>query len=248
MPIYSEKDVLILKKGGRRLAKIIRILETELRVGISGKYIDELTRTLMVKSGGRPSFLNYEGYPASICLSINDEVVHSIPDSRRFKNGDLVGIDAGLYYQGMHTDMAVTKIIGYSNKETKHFTATAKKALGLAIREAKPGNSVGHISQAIQNFVEKNGYNVVREMNGHGIGRRLHEEPIVPNCGVKGTGQVLKKGMVMAIEPIINMGGREIETSIDGWGVKTKDKSLSAHFEHTIVITDGGSEILTAAP
>jgi methionyl aminopeptidase len=170
----------------------------------------------MIKAKGKPSFLNHDGFPASICISINDEVVHSAPTERKFEEGDIVGIDAGLFYKGLHTDMAITIPVGQISQNTSDFLETAKKSLYLAIMVSLPGNTVGHIGEIIQNYVEKKGYSVVHELSGHGVGENLHEEPTIPNFGVKGDGEELVPGMVIAIEPIINMGRREVETAIDG--------------------------------
>jgi methionyl aminopeptidase len=243
--IYSQKEIRILKEGGKKLAQIVKILSRNVKAGQSGFEIDKFAYGLMAKNGGKPSFLNHDGFPASTCISINDEVVHSVPSKKKFKNGDIVGIDAGLFYKGLHTDMAVTVPVGKINDQTRLFINTAKKALDQAIMMAKPGNTTGHLGAAIQKFVEKRGFSVVRELSGHGVGFELHEEPTIPNFGKRGEGETLKPGMVIAIEPIINMGGQEIEITIDGWRVITKDKSLSAHFEHTIVITKKGNEVLT---
>jgi len=243
--IYQKKEIKILKEGGKKLAKIVKAIAQEIRMGRSGLEIDELAYDLMHNTKARPSFLNHDGFPASLCISINDEVVHSVPSPRRFKKGDVVGLDVGLYYQGLHTDMALTLIVGRVENKIKDFVQTAKDALKVGIRAAKPGGTTGDIGQAIQKLVEKRGYSVVKELSGHGVGAELHEDPVVPNFGKRGEGEELKPGMVIAIEPIINMGGREIETSIDGWQVKTKDKSLSAHFEHTVLITSNEPEILT---
>ena len=243
--IYQKKEIEILREGGRKLAEVVENIAQEIKKNRTGEEIDKLAHRLMNKAGGTPSFLNHDGFPASLCLSINDEVVHSVPDARRFRKGDIVGLDAGLNYQGFHTDMAKTIIVGRVEDKVKNFVETAKNALESGIKAARPGEAVGDIGFTIQKLVEKRGFSVVQELSGHGVGKELHEEPAIPNFGKKGEGEKLIPGMVIAIEPIINMGGREIETSIDGWCVKTKDKSLSAHFEHTVLITNSEPEILT---
>lgn len=243
--IYTKKEIRILKEGGKKLARIVRFLARNIKKNNTPMQVDKLTYDLMIKAGGKPSFLNHDGFPASTCISINEEVVHSAPSKRKFKNGDIVGIDAGLFYRGFHTDMAVTVPVGKIDNKTRLFLDTAKEALNKAIELAKPGNTTGHLGEVIQKLVEKGGFSVVRELSGHGVGSDLHEEPTIPNFGKQGSGEPLKPGMVIAIEPIINMGGQEVETAIDGWRVKTKDKSISAHFEHTIVITKNGNQILT---
>lgn len=243
--IYNKKEIENLREGGRRLAAVVRTITQKIKAGKTGLEIDKFAFDLMGKNGGRPSFLNHDGFPASICLSINEEVVHSVPSKRKFKGGDLVGLDAGLFFKGLHTDMAVTVVVGKIDQKITRFVKTAEEALKIALKQALPGKTTGDIGWAIQEFVEKQGYNVVKELSGHGVGYQLHEKPIIPNFGKRGQGARLFPGMVIAIEPIINLGEREIETTIDGWGVKTKDKSLSAHFEHTVLITENGSEILT---
>lgn len=243
--IYNRKEIEILREGGSRLASVVEAIKQRIKPGRTGLEIEKIAFDLMKKNGGRPSFLNHDGFPASICLSINEEVVHSVPSERKFKSGDLVGIDAGLFFRGMHTDMAVTVSVGKIDQEIAEFLKTAEEALKIGIKQARPGKTVGDIGSAIQEFVEEQDYSIAKELSGHGVGYKLHEKPIIPNFGKKGRGERLKSGMVIAIEPIINMGGREIETSIDGWQVKTKDGSLSAHFEHTVLITQKGNEILT---
>lgn len=243
--IYTKREIRILREGGKKLAQIVEILVSKIKTGVSEIEIDRLAYDLITKTGGEPSFLKHDGFPASICISVNDEVVHSAPTMYRFREGDIVGIDIGLKFKGLHTDMALTVVIGKSDKKTEDFVNTARDALIVAIKAVKPGNTTGDIGQAIENLVEKRGYSVVRELSGHGVGRELHEEPTIPNFGVKGKGEILKPGMVLAIEPIINFGGREVETEVNGWRVKTKDKSLSAHFEHTVLITSSANEILT---
>lgn len=243
--IYTKKDIQILKEGGKKLAQIVSFLAGKVKKNNTPVQIDKLAYDLMTKTGGKPSFLNHDGFPASTCISINDEVVHSAPSKRKLKNGDIVGIDAGLYYKGLHTDMAVTVAVGQINSKTEQFINTTKQALDKAIEMAKPGNTTGDLGNAIQEVVEKKGYSVVRELSGHGVGFELHEKPSIPNFGKKGEGVALKSGMVIAIEPIINMGGREVETAVDGWRIQTKDSSLSAHFEHTVLITNNEPEILT---
>lgn len=243
--IYHQNEIEKLREGGRRLASVVRAIKQKIKDGRTGLEIEQLAFDLMIKKGGRPSFLNHDGFPASICLSINEEVVHGIPSGRKFIEGDLVGIDAGLKFKGLHTDMAVTVAVGKIDKKTARFIKTARAALEIAIKQALPGKTIGDIGFAIQKFVEKRGFSIVKDLSGHGVGYHLHEKPIIPNFGREGKGGKLVPGMVIAIEPIINMGGREIEIDIDGWRVKAKDKSLSAHFEHTVLITKKGNEVLT---
>jgi len=243
--IYKENEIKLIKEGGKRLAQIIKKLTLEVREGKSAKEVEQTSRELYKKAGGSPSFLNYRGFPKAICVSVNEEVVHTVPGNRKFKKGDVVSIDAGLKYKGFHTDMAVTIPVGQISKEKEEFLKTCKKALYDTIKIIKPGVSLGIIGYNIENIVKKKGFSVIKELTGHGIGRQLHEPPSILNYGKKGKGETLKKGMVMAIEPIISMGGSEI-TNIDKyWKIVTRDKSLSCHFEHTLSITDKGALILT---
>jgi len=210
--------------------------------------LDEIAYRVITRQGARPSFLNYRGYPASVCVSINNEVVHGIPSPRRvLQEGDIVSLDLGALYKGFHGDMAMTVPVGKVAPEVLALLEATKGGLAAGIAAARAGAHVGDISAAIQSYVEARGFSVVRDYVGHGIGRSLHEEPQVPNFGVPGTGVQLRVGMTLAIEPMVNMGRYEVVSQPDGWTVVTKDGSWSAHFEHTIAITEGDAEILTVA-
>lgn len=214
--------------------------------GISTWEIDRLVRRYIESAKATPSFLGYEGYPASACISVNDVVIHGIPQkSQILKKGDIVSIDVGACYQGFHGDNAWTFPCGEISPEARALLDAAEKSLFLGIEQARPGNRIGDIGHAVQEYVEARSYSVVREFTGHGVGADMHEDPSVPNFGVPGRGVRLTPGMVIAIEPMINMGRREIEIKPDGWTVVTRDGSLSAHFEHTIAITKEGPVILT---
>jgi len=199
----------------------------------------------MRKNGGSPAFKNYKGYPANICTSINEVVVHGIPSTRRLKEGDLLSVDAGVKYKDHYADAAVTIGIGKIGKEASNLLKITEDALYEGIEKARPGNRLTDISYSIQNLVESNSFNVVRAFVGHGIGTSIHEEPEIPNYGKPGNGPRLEAGMVLAIEPMVNAGTFDVEVLEDGWTVATKDRRLSAHFEHTIVIRKNGPEILT---
>lgn len=214
--------------------------------GMSTLELDKIIKNYIVSHGARPSFLGYGGFPASACISINDTVIHGIPSSKEIiKEGDIVSVDVGAYIDGYHGDSAKTFAVGEISETAKSLMASTEESLMLAIEMAKPGVRIGDISSAIQKYNEQRGFSVVREFVGHGVGAKLHEEPEVPNFGKAGHGPRLMPGMVIAIEPMINEGGASVKILPDGWTVKTVDKSLSAHFEHTIAITSQGATILT---
>ncbi len=245
IPLKSEKDLEMMRKAGKILAGIMRRVERHVAEGIATKDIDALVENLIKEAGVIPAFKGYKGYPASACISINDEIVHGIPDDRKLKSGDIVSIDLGINYQGYFSDAAVTLGIGRIHPKKKKLIEVAKKSLSEGIRQARPENHLSDISFAIQSYVEKHGFSVVRQFVGHGIGSSLHEEPEVPNFGLPNHGPTLKNGMVLAIEPMVNMGTWESKILDNGWTAVTKDGMPSAHFEHTIAITDKGAEILT---
>lgn len=243
--IYKGKEISILKEGGKKLAIIVKKLSLNIKEGKTAKELEYLAINLIKKAGGSPSFLNYRSFPGAICISVNEEVVHNVPTAYRFKKGDIVSIDVGLKYKSFHTDMAVTVPVGKISQEKRKFLNVCQKALDTAIEVAKPGVSLGTIGNSIQSIVEKEGYSVVRELTGHGVGKKLHEPPTVLNYGEKGKGEKLRKGMVIAIEPIINMGSPEIVSNNEEWKISARDKSLSCHFEHTIIVRNNDSLVLT---
>lgn len=232
-----------MHEGGKILATVIKQAVELVKPGASTEKIDQIARELILKSGGKPSFLNYGGFPASTCISINDEIVHGVPGSRTIKDGDVVTVDIGLLYKGFHTDSAVTVVAGTSSKEKDELVSITRHSLELGIAKACVGNTLGDVGQAIQEYVEGKGLNVVKELVGHGVGKNLHEEPQVLNFGKKGTGEKLNEGMVIAIEPMVVTGDGEILE--DGFVFKTKDGGLAAHFEHTVAITKDGPKVLT---
>jgi methionyl aminopeptidase len=213
--------------------------------GLMTEEIDRALDGYIRGRGGVPSFKGYRGYPASTCISVNDQVVHGIPSGRRLLEGDIVSVDVGVVKGGYHGDAARTFSVGAIAPKVERLLAVTREALELGIQAARPGKRIGDISHAVQGYVEENGLAVVRALVGHGIGRQMHEEPPVPNYGKPGTGPELKAGMVLAIEPMVNAGGWDVVTLDDGWTIVTKDQSLSAHFEHTIAVTEGGPVILT---
>ena len=218
----------------------------QVKSGISTGELNDIAEDLIQQAGAEPSFKNYEGYPASLCVSVNDHVVHGIPSRDKIiQSGDIVGLDLGIWYQGLCTDTAITIGVDHINKVAKKLIKVTRKSLELGIKQAKPGRTLGDIGATIQNYVEKNGFSVVKQLAGHGVGRQVHEDPRVLNFGQSGRGEILKPGMVIAIEPMVNVGGYQVETLDDQWTVATKDGSWSAHFEHTIAITERGNQILT---
>jgi methionyl aminopeptidase len=245
IPLKSEEDLEVLKKAGVITARILNRLREAIKPGISTAEIDRLTEELVSREKVIPAFKGYKGFPASICISVNEEVVHGIPGERVIADGDIVSLDLGVNYSGYFSDSAVTLAIGKVDSRKKKLIEAARNALAQGIRQARPGGRLTDISYAIQNYVEKNGFSVVRQFVGHGIGRALHEEPEIPNFGEKGRGPVLKAGMVLAIEPMVNLGTWECEILENGWTAVTRDRLSSAHFEHTVAITMDGPRILS---
>jgi len=243
--IYNQQEIEILRRGGKLLAKIIKELKKEVKPGVTTQYLNKVAKDLIFSYGAESSFLGFGGYPAVVCTSINEEIVHALPSDRALKNGDILSLDLGVRFEGYCTDMAITIPIGEISKQTKRLIKITEEALKLGIKQAKIGNHLGDIGWAIQNYVEKNGFNVVRELVGHGVGKQVHEDPKIPNFGNPGEGPELKAGMVLALEPMVVIGDWHIEKCEDGFGYRTKDKSLSCHFEHTIAITPKHSLILT---
>lgn len=243
--LKSSKEIEIMREGGKRLAEILKKLQKSVKAGIATQKLEELARELILKYRAEPSFLNFEGYPAVLCTSINEEIVHVPPSNRKLKEGDILSLDLGICWQGYHADMAITLPIGEIPPEKKRLIRVTKKALKLGIKKAKIGNTTGDIGNTIQRYVESQGFNVIRELCGHGIGKKLHEEPKILNFGKKGQGEKIKEGMVFCIEPMVSSGTWKIEKSKDGYGYKTKDNSLSCHFEHEVAITKRGPLILT---
>ncbi len=249
--IKTQKEIEILREGGKRLAAILAEVATQVKPGVTTKELDQYAYELIIKGGDEPAFLGYKpeghakAYPASLCTSVNNEIVHGIPKaSKVLKEGDTISIDLGLKHKGMFTDHAITVAVGKIPKASQELLHTTKEALFVGIAEAKAGNTVGDIGYAIEKFVAGR-YGIVRELSGHGVGKHIHEDPYIPNYGKKGKGEKLVPGMVVAIEPMLNSGKQDIVSMSDGYTIKTADGSRSAHFEHTILITEGEPEILT---
>lgn len=250
--LSSAKEISELKDGGKILASILNEVADKAKPGISAAEMDELAEKLIRQSGGLPSFKNYKTaddkkpYPSSLCVSVNDEVVHGIPYKNKIlKNGDVVGLDLGMKYKNLHTDMAVTVGVGNIGTEAERLIEVCRQSLDYGIAAVKAGVKIGDIGQSVQYCAEKSGFGVVRKLVGHGLGYKAHEPPEIPNFGIKGKGGVLKEGMVIAIEPMITAGGYDIYLDDDLWTWRTKDSSLAAHFEHTILVAKTGAEIIT---
>ncbi|MFA5867981.1 MAG: type I methionyl aminopeptidase [Actinomycetota bacterium] len=242
----SKKELERIKAAGAIVAETLRIVEDNLTPGITTGELDRIAERHIRQCGAEPAFLGYHGFPNSLCISLNDEVVHGIPkDDKKISNGDLVSVDVGAIYKNFYGDGARTFAVGQVLAQAIDLIETTRDSLKAGIEYCRPGQRVGDISAAVQSYVEGRRYSVVRRYVGHGIGRRMHEDPPIPNFGEPGTGPVIKPGMVFAIEPMVNMGGSDVKTLDDGWTVVTADGSLSAHYEHTVAVTKEGPVILT---
>lgn len=244
--IKSPHEISIMREAGMIVAQVLKVLREAVVPGISTGQLDQIAESEIRKRKAVPAFLGYRGYTATLCASINQEVVHGIPDvKRKLKPGDIVGLDLGCIVDGYYGDAAITVPVGKVSKESADLVETTQASLYKGIEQMQPGNRIGDISHAVQSYVESKGYSVVRAFVGHGIGRALHESPAVPNYGRAGTGLRLVPGMVLAVEPMVNQGGPEVHILNDGWTAVTDDEKWSAHFEHTIAVTEDGPEILT---
>ncbi len=263
--IKTSQETEIIRQGGKILAAILDEVAKAVKPGITTKELDELATELIFSYGAKPAFLGYDGFPAALCASINEVIVHAIPSGDKLKEGDIVGLDLGILYpfkdcagcfllgncvpkekvEGFYTDMARTVPVGEISQEAKKLIEATKKSLEIGLEQVKPGNHIGDIGFAIQQYVEARGFSIIRNLVGHGIGKELHEDPRIPNFGKPGEGPEIKTGMCLAIEPMVAMGGYELVKVEDGHGFRTKDKSLTAHFEHTVVVTEKGCEVIT---
>lgn len=244
--LKSSREIEIMREAGHITELAHRAVADAIRPGISTAELDKIAYDVIVSHGATPSFLNYNGYPASICASINEMVIHGIPRKHTIlKDGDIIAIDIGACYKGYHGDCARTHLVGNVAEEVVKLVEVTKQSLFEGLKFARPNNRLSDISNAIEQYVKQFGYGIVKEYTGHGIGRKMHEDPAIPNYGESGHGPILKKGMTLAIEPMINLGTSHVKTLKDGWSVITTDGKPSAHYENTIVITDDGYEILT---
>ena len=243
--LKNKEQLEKMRTAGRIVAETLEIMKEMVKPGVTTEELDRAAEQYIRKCQAIPAFKGYNGFPATLCTSVNEEVVHGIPGLRALKNGDIISIDCGALYDGYYGDSAITLPVGEISLECQELLKVCEESLKLGIAQAFKGNRLFDISYAIQSHEEKNGMSVVRDYVGHGIGRKMHEEPQVPNFGKPGRGPRLEIGMALAIEPMVNLGGYQVETLKDNWTVITKDRRASAHFEHTVVITENGPEILT---
>jgi len=249
--IKTKKEIDYIRESCKIVAETLQLMKANVRVGVTTKELDQIAEDYILSNDAKAAFKGYSqggssiDYPASICSSVNEEVVHGIPGPRVLKNGDIVSLDVGVYKNGYYGDAALSVAVGELTEEKLKLMDVTEKSLHKGIEEAQAGNHVFDISYAVQTYVEANGFSIVRDLCGHGVGKYLHEDPSIPNFGKKGTGAKLKNGMTLAIEPMVNAGDYRVLTAEDGWTVLTRDGSPSAHFEHTILISDHKAEILT---
>ncbi len=244
--LKSKREIEIMREGGKILAGVLSELKKYVRAGLTTLDIDRKAAALIRERGGAPAFKGYRGYPAYICTSLNEQVVHGIPSERKIREGDMLSVDVGVKYMGYYTDAARTWVIGAGSREAGELIRAARDSLYKAgLEQIQPGNKLGDVSHAIQKFIESQGFGVVRDFVGHGIGRGIHEEPQVPNFGKPGRGLKLEPGLVIAVEPMVTQGSHEVVILEDGWTVVTRDGKLSSHHEDTIAITESGPELLT---
>lgn len=244
--LKTQKEINIMREGGKKLAQIMQELTKLVKPGISTNELNKAAEGLVLEYGAEPGFKGYQGFPNSLCTSVNAQaIVHAVPSDYVLKEGDIISLDLGIKYRDFYSDMAITLPVNEIDHETMRLLKTTKKSLKIGIKKARIGNTVGDIGNTIQRFVEYQGFNVVRSLCGHGIGRSLHEDPQIPNYGKRGKGDKLEEGMVICIEPMTTIGKPDLIKTADGFGYTTKDGSLSCHFEHTIAITKAGPKILT---
>ncbi len=243
--LKSEREIGIIREAGEILHGVLKLVEDACKEKVRTRDLDAMAEQFIVSRGATPAFKGYKGFPASLCISINEEVVHGIPGPRRIKSGDIVSVDCGVRYKGYIADSALTIPVGDVSTDVQKLLKVTEEALYLGIDKARPGNFVRDISQAVQTHVEKHGFSVVRELVGHGVGREMHEEPQVPNYVTDSKGARLEPGMVIAIEPMVNLGVYHVTMLSDKWTIVTLDRQPSAHFEHTIAVTENGPQILT---
>ena len=243
--LKTPREIELLREAGRIVALVHEELKKAIVPGVTTKEIDKLAEKIIRDNNATPSFKGYGGFPGSVCTSVNEMVIHGIPGKLKLKEGDIISVDVGACYQGYHGDSAWTYRVGKISEEAERLLKVTEESLYKGLEQAKPGNHIGDISAAIEDYVAKNGYTSPEDYTGHGVGSKLHEDQIFPNYGKKGHGPLLKVGMVIAVEPMVHIGKKDVKVLNDGWGVVTKDHSLAAHYEHTIVITNDGYEILT---
>lgn len=242
----TPQEIETLRTGGQILGRILRQTAKAIKPGMTGIELNKITEDLIKQAGGTPSFKNYQGFPTGLCVSVNQTVVHGIPNDEPFQEGDLVGIDVGMKYKGLYTDTAMTVPVGKVSAEAQKLLDITKKALEVGISQVGPGKYIGDIGKAIEAFIKPHGYGIVRDLAGHGVGRAVHEDPMVPNYDPGRKMQAMEPGVVIAIEPMIISGGDyKVKIAKNGWNVNSKDDSLTAHFEHTVAVTEDGHLIIT---
>jgi methionyl aminopeptidase len=234
-----------MREGGKIASLVLSEIRKSAKPGVVLVDLDSLAEKIIRENGAKPSFKGFKGYPTATCVSVNSELVHGIPDKRKLNEGDIVGVDVGVYYKGFHTDTAITIGIGKISIEAQKLLNITQESLFMGLKKVKAGVHLGDVQETIQTYIEKAGFSVIRNLTGHGVGKELQEEPSIPNFGKSGTGIILKEGMTLAIEPMVAVGSWEVRVKPDGWTVVMADGSLGAHFEHTIVVTKSGCEILT---
>jgi len=244
--IKTEDEIKLMREGAEILSQTFGFIKNFIKPGVTTMTIDKEAENFIIKHGAIPSFKGYQNYPATLCISVNNQVVHGIPSNYAIRNGDIVSVDCGVYYKGYHSDMAYTFVVGEVPPILQKLVSVTKEALYLGISKIKEGLRLGDLGYTIQTYVESHGFSVVRDLVGHGIGCSLHEAPQVPNYGTKNKGLILKEGMTLAVEPMVNMGKKNVFIGQDGWTVFTKDGLPSAHFEHTLVVRKNKAEILTS--
>jgi methionyl aminopeptidase len=244
MVFKTEAEIELMDRANRIVHQVLDGLEELVGPGVTTKELDRYAEDVIRKAGGAPAFLNYRGYPATLCTSANDVIVHGIPNGEALKDGDILGVDCGVLYNGYYGDAARTFAIGKVNEKARELMRTTREALDLAVEEVRPGRALSDIGHAVQSHVERAGFSVVREFVGHGIGTSLHEDPQVPNYGRAGKGPRLRPGLVLAIEPMVNAGEAGVKLDSDGWTARTEDGSLSAHFEYSVAVTSSGPKVL----
>lgn len=239
------EEIDIMKEGAQILGQVHGLISRAIAPGVTTIVLDKAAHDYILSKGGSPSFLGFKGFAYTLCISVNEVVVHGFPGSYALKEGDIISVDCGVFYKGYHSDSAYTYTVGEVAPEVLALLKATRQSLDLGIAQCRAGNRVGDIGYAIQTYVESKGYSVVRELVGHGVGQRLHEKPEVPNYGTRGRGPKLVEGMVIAIEPMINLGKKAVVQEKDGWTIRTTDRKPSAHFEHTVAIVDGKPDVVT---
>jgi methionyl aminopeptidase len=246
MVLKTKGEIELMDDANRIVLRVLDEMGRRIVPGVTSRELDRTAERMIRQAGGVPAFLHYRGYPATLCISVNDVIVHGIPGARKLEEGDIVGIDCGVLYKGYYGDAARTFAVGEVGEEAKRLLRVTEEALHLAVAQVRPGGRLSDIGNAVQRHAERNGYSVVREFSGHGVGASLHEDPQVPNFGPPGKGPKLRPGLVLAIEPMVNAGTSEVRMDADGWTARTADGKLSAHFEYSVAVTDSGARILGA--